>query len=256
MSALSVNFSLKYSGLEITLNNLSTGEGTYEWDFGDGETSTDTNPTHIYEKAGFYVITLTLTPATGTPISKSVNIGINENGIAFPIPISMYVGFSLPSDTLISSIQISLIIQKWQTIMGPKVEPELNEEDYYNEVEYPHLYGQLMASLVLFDLIIEAAQKYLLKHSSVSSSDIKSIETGPSRAEWFQGSEVWTDIMKDGGIFERARESVCSLSRMVGIKIAYCKQWSKPILALSIVKPVKLPPNLSYYWDREFFLNP
>lgn len=34
---------------------------SYEWDFGDGNTSTDVTPTHTYADAGFYTVTLTVT---------------------------------------------------------------------------------------------------------------------------------------------------------------------------------------------------
>ncbi len=42
-------------------NNTSTGGGviTYLWDFGDGQTSTDANPTHEYTNTGAYTVTLT-----------------------------------------------------------------------------------------------------------------------------------------------------------------------------------------------------
>jgi len=36
------------------------------WDFGDGETSTSKNPTHIYEKYGSYSVTLTVTNSYGS----------------------------------------------------------------------------------------------------------------------------------------------------------------------------------------------
>ena len=47
--------------------NLSTSEtpATYLWDFGDGTTSTGKNPSHVYENAGIYHITLTLTTTSG-----------------------------------------------------------------------------------------------------------------------------------------------------------------------------------------------
>jgi PKD repeat protein len=41
-----------------TFVNLSTGATTFFWDFGDGNTSVETNPTHIYNTLGSYSVTL------------------------------------------------------------------------------------------------------------------------------------------------------------------------------------------------------
>lgn len=51
--------------------NTSTGGGiiTYLWDFGDGQTSTDVNPTHTYTNTGAY--TVTLTAKNGTNCSST-----------------------------------------------------------------------------------------------------------------------------------------------------------------------------------------
>jgi PKD repeat protein len=42
----------------VSFNNLSTGATSYQWNFGDGGTSTQTNPTHSYSSPGTYTITL------------------------------------------------------------------------------------------------------------------------------------------------------------------------------------------------------
>jgi PKD repeat protein len=42
----------------VVFNNMSTDADTYMWDFGDGNTSTDENPTHIYTTGGVYTVTL------------------------------------------------------------------------------------------------------------------------------------------------------------------------------------------------------
>ena len=42
----------------IDFTNLSVNGMTFEWDFGDGNTSTDLAPTHTYTSAGLYTITL------------------------------------------------------------------------------------------------------------------------------------------------------------------------------------------------------
>ncbi len=44
----------------IQFNNTSSKSGSVEWNFGDGTTSTEPNPTHKYEKAGLYNVTMTL----------------------------------------------------------------------------------------------------------------------------------------------------------------------------------------------------
>lgn len=43
----------------IQFNNTSSASGNFVWDFGDGTTSTEVNPTHKYEAAGNYRVTLT-----------------------------------------------------------------------------------------------------------------------------------------------------------------------------------------------------
>lgn len=42
----------------VNFSNESSNAITYEWDFGDGETSTDENPTHVYTEPGVYTVTL------------------------------------------------------------------------------------------------------------------------------------------------------------------------------------------------------
>lgn len=60
------------AGQLLTFTNLSGGTGplTYEWDFGDGATSTEMNPTHTYAAAGSYTVTLTVTGPYGNAISS------------------------------------------------------------------------------------------------------------------------------------------------------------------------------------------
>jgi len=43
----------------ISFTNITTDGSSYEWNFGDGQTSTSKNPTHSYINEGVYTITLT-----------------------------------------------------------------------------------------------------------------------------------------------------------------------------------------------------
>jgi PKD repeat protein len=58
--------------LIVQFTNLSTGNiSDYEWDFGDGSTiSTEQNPSHTYENAGTYSMSLTVTGSNGTKDTK------------------------------------------------------------------------------------------------------------------------------------------------------------------------------------------
>ena len=53
--------------LSIQFNNQSSGEGlTYLWEFGDGGTSNEQSPTHIYHSTGVFPVNLTTTNNYGS----------------------------------------------------------------------------------------------------------------------------------------------------------------------------------------------
>ena len=61
------------------LSDESEGQITaYFWDFGDGNTSTQANPTHRYTKAGIYEVKLRLDFANNNVLDKTVEIEIFE----------------------------------------------------------------------------------------------------------------------------------------------------------------------------------
>lgn len=62
--------------LEYSFTNSSTGAVTYEWDFGDGNTSTEESPTHVYASADTYTVTLTAVNESNlsTSLSQSIEI--------------------------------------------------------------------------------------------------------------------------------------------------------------------------------------
>ncbi|MEP6682247.1 MAG: PKD domain-containing protein, partial [Parafilimonas sp.] len=71
-----VFYSVSVDGATVTFTNESKGAKTYEWDFGDGATSTDESPTHTYPGKGKYVPTLYATAADGVKAEASTVLQI------------------------------------------------------------------------------------------------------------------------------------------------------------------------------------
>ena len=73
--------------LAVAFNDLSSPPGsvlTWNWSFGDGGTSTQQNPTHIYQNAGSYNVALTITDDAGCNNSSLMFNFVNY--IPYPTP--------------------------------------------------------------------------------------------------------------------------------------------------------------------------
>jgi len=57
--AFQTDISTKYTGEEIKFTNTTANGYYFLWDFGDGETSEETNPVHVYKDRGDYTVKLT-----------------------------------------------------------------------------------------------------------------------------------------------------------------------------------------------------
>lgn len=57
---LSFDFEFECDGATLNFNNTSKDAFSYIWDFGDGSTSREINPTHTYSSAGNYIVSLRL----------------------------------------------------------------------------------------------------------------------------------------------------------------------------------------------------
>ncbi len=68
VAAFSASATSGRASLRVMFTDRSTGGAatSWLWDFGDGTTSTTRNPTHIYNRAGRYTVTLTATNSAGT----------------------------------------------------------------------------------------------------------------------------------------------------------------------------------------------
>ncbi|MEN0003156.1 MAG: PKD domain-containing protein [Bacteroidota bacterium] len=65
-----IDFEVAIDQLTISLTNLSSNADTYLWSFGDGNISTDINPSYTYAAEGVYTITLTASNECGQVSSE------------------------------------------------------------------------------------------------------------------------------------------------------------------------------------------
>jgi PKD repeat protein len=58
--------------LEVQFTDQSTGAiDSWLWNFGDGETSSEQNPSHTYNSTGYFTVSLTVTGTVGGPITNT-----------------------------------------------------------------------------------------------------------------------------------------------------------------------------------------
>lgn len=88
-SALQANWSSAYTTgpfpQNVQFSSLNANATSWQWDFGDGNTSTEENPVHTYLIEGDYVVTLTITVGACTITTEgspfTMNPAFNEPGI-------------------------------------------------------------------------------------------------------------------------------------------------------------------------------
>ena len=85
----------------INFENLSNSSTDYSWDLGNGQTSTDKNPSTTYDQDGEYTVTLTATDKLNQSNTISKTIEIIEPIVVFN-PVILEAGFedlNLPDGT-------------------------------------------------------------------------------------------------------------------------------------------------------------
>ena len=80
----------------VNFDNGSSNAVNYDWDFGDGNSSNDVNPTHTYNSDGIYQVTLTSINECGNTLqtkevtiilSPTASFSFNQNGACAPSTI-------------------------------------------------------------------------------------------------------------------------------------------------------------------------
>ena len=104
------------SFMTYLFTSTATGAGlSYAWDLGDGNTSAQQNPIHLYNQVGSYTVTLTVTDTCGNTSSTSKTINAAQVGLealnarfnVHPNPTNSNVFLELPSFIDEATIEVS-----------------------------------------------------------------------------------------------------------------------------------------------------
>jgi PKD repeat protein len=92
-------------GTSVQFTEDTSGASSRTWDFGDGQTSTATNPSHTYNNAGLYDVKYSATNTTGTVwLNRTGYININPRIPVYPVP-----DFRANPTTGLNPLQVSFI---------------------------------------------------------------------------------------------------------------------------------------------------
>ncbi len=65
------------AGKQVAFTALTHSADSLDWDFGDGKTSSEKNPVHIYEEGGYYIASLTAKDKDGNSVTKVAKLAID-----------------------------------------------------------------------------------------------------------------------------------------------------------------------------------
>lgn len=252
-----INFGYTRDQLLLTFVNLTTDQtpdAVYNWNFGDGISSIEENPTHQYLTHGIFTVTLTVLEPGETPVSYGQNIHLDiiaNNNVFFNIAkiVDLYLPPGLEPELVVLDRRDFQII-KWQNYLQPLVEQPtiVLPQNTYEASYWPPLVNALIAKLVVLDVLEMNATDFLLKNlngegigtgssSSTTTSDggIKSIETGPTKIERYENKDSSSNsernynlsrsiqgMMREGGLFDQMRRGICQDADRVRLYLPMC----------------------------------
>lgn len=246
---MAVEFTHSSNKLDVRFTNLSTsmGQSKPTWDFGDGQTSEEINPTHHFDAMGRYYVTLKYISADGTAVGEFTQVVMVSDMANTTLPDTIYllINTYLPAETFgeIDPKIKNQFINKWQLYLGPIVNHRIPECEFTNELYFEALENQLIMELAAYDyMVLKVNQMFqgvthkLDSHSTGESesegeNSVKHITTGPTEVEYFNGEDFLGDAisaivkaMNPDGVIALMRNQVCMLAARLDIYLPICQR--------------------------------
>lgn len=129
------NFSFATSGLTATFTDSSTdADGTIvarAWTFGDGTTSTATNPSKTYTAAGTYTVSLTVTDNGGATQTKTASVAIYSGGCGGTVLCNGVAVTGLAAGTGLTTATYTLVVPAGATNLNFVTSGGTGDADLY-----------------------------------------------------------------------------------------------------------------------------
>ncbi len=74
---ISADIFYSIDGKQVAFTALSHSAASWQWDFGDGNSSTEENPVYVYENGGYYTAVLTATDKDGNSATSEVKLAVS-----------------------------------------------------------------------------------------------------------------------------------------------------------------------------------
>ena len=156
----------------MAFDGAAAGGVAWEWDFGDGTTSTLMNPVHTYTEGGTYTVTLTVTYADGETATVE-----GQTAVACPAPDARDTVWLLDQDTGIANEDVR---------EGCTLNDVIDDESAWGTHAEFVTYVQRLAARLEADGAINPTQQWTLERAAASSA----VGRSPGYAPIFDGTEA------------------------------------------------------------------
>ncbi len=210
-----------------------------------------------------YEVTLVATKASQDDSSVSSYVGVHSDKSLniIDIPLTQLLNQYVPQelDSTAYNFDIGVAIKKWQLFLQPLVNREIPNNKVHNQSYFTALENFLIGQLVARELIINGYNQYLasLNHhvqekvkNDGNAQELKSVETGPAKAEWYSSAEIWKDILRDGGPLHLLTNATCELAHRLRIILHFCGQPAQKIFYPRVYKVPKPKPTNPFIKTR------
>ena len=182
-------------GESTTFTNCSQSGGdtqplSYQWNFGDGQTSADKKPTHLYTAVGTHTVILTVTNRLNIPVSSSQVVTITDvpiTGLDFNVPAWIWFNKTL---YLTATVETgSNVVFAWNLGDG-------------SSIKYGSSISHNYANTGTHTITLTASNSISPSHTVVESTKVLTmsqanfISTSP---DYFLQTTILTNTSNDGG---------------------------------------------------------